>query len=66
MPALKFRSKKSAQKRFKILSRGIVKHHHAYTSHLAYSKSTKQKRHLRKDSFLDKSDWKRLKKMLTK
>jgi len=56
MTKVKSHSKKSLQKRFKILANGKLKHRHAYTSHLAYSKSTKQKRHLRKSSLLDSSD----------
>ena len=64
MPNLKFRSKKALTKRFKNLSKGKLKHWRAYTSHLAYSKTTKQKRHLRKSSLLDSSDWKRLKKIV--
>jgi large subunit ribosomal protein L35 len=64
MSAIKHHSKKALVKRFKALSKGKLKHWRAYTSHLAYSKSTKQKRHLRKSSLLDSSDWKRLKKMV--
>jgi len=64
MSVTKFHSKRSLTKRFKTLSKGKLKHWRAYTSHLAYSKSTKQKRHLRKSSLLDSTDWKRLKKMV--
>ena len=62
---VKVKSKRAATKRFKILPTSKkIKRWHAYTSHLAYSKSTKQKRHLRKSSLLNKSDWKRLKKII--
>lgn len=61
---MKFRSKTSLVKRFKVLPSGKLKHWHAYTSHLAYSKSTKQLRHLRKSSLLNSGDYQRLKKML--
>jgi len=62
---VKFRSKRTLKKRFKILSKkGSLKHWHSHTSHLAYSKSTKQKRHLKKSCLLGASDWKRLKKMV--
>jgi len=54
---VKLRSKRTLTKRFKILpKRGSLKHWHSHTSHLAYSKSTKQKRHLRKSCLLDISD----------
>ncbi|CAG8632887.1 23401_t:CDS:2, partial [Racocetra persica] len=61
----KLHSKSSLTKRFKKVGKKL-KHWHAYTSHLAYSKTPKQKRHLRKSSLLDKSDWQRLKKIITK
>ncbi|MDR1670418.1 MAG: 50S ribosomal protein L35 [Spiroplasmataceae bacterium] len=66
MSAIKPRSKKALVKRTKILASGKVKHWRAYTSHLAYNKTTKQKRHLRKTSLLDKSDYKRIKKLIIK
>ncbi|MCE8169425.1 MAG: 50S ribosomal protein L35 [Candidatus Moeniiplasma glomeromycotorum] len=62
---MKLHSKKALTKRFKTLSKGKLKHWHNYTHHLMASKSTKQKRHLRKSSLLASSDWKRLKKILT-
>jgi len=61
---VKMRSAKSANKRLKLLANKKVKRKHAYTSHLASHKSTKQKRHLRKSTFLHKSDIKRLEKIL--
>jgi len=64
MSTIKSRSKKALVKRIKVLSSGKIKHWSAYTSHLAYNKTTKQKRHLRKSSLLNKSDWKRLKKVI--
>jgi large subunit ribosomal protein L35 len=64
MSSIKSRSKKSLVKRIKVLANGKIKHWSAYTSHLAYNKTTKQKRHLRKSSLLSKSDWKRLKRLI--
>ena len=65
MSSYKIRSNKSLTKRLKPLSKkGKIKHWSSHTSHLAYNKSTKQKRHLRKSSLLDPSDWKRLKRMI--
>lgn len=62
---IKLRSKKTLNKRFKVIAGGQLKHWHAYTSHLAYSKSPKQKRHLRKSALLDSSDWQRVKKVVS-
>jgi large subunit ribosomal protein L35 len=64
MSSIKSRSKKSLVKRIKVLANGKIKHWSAYTSHLAYNKTAKQKRHLRKSSLLSKSDWKRLKRLI--
>jgi len=56
MPSIKFRTKQALVKRLKVLSKGKVKYQPNYTHHLAGSKTTKQKRHLRKSSLLDSSD----------
>ncbi|RHZ35606.1 large ribosomal subunit protein bL35 [endosymbiont GvMRE of Glomus versiforme] len=65
MSVEKLRSKKSFTKRLRFLSKGrLIKHRHACTSHLAYSKSAKQKRHLRKHSLLNARDKKRIKNMV--
>lgn len=60
----KMRSIKAIQKRLVPKVSGNYKRWHANTSHLACSKTSKRKRHLRKSSFLSKSDWKRLRKVL--
>lgn len=52
----KHKSKRSAAKRFIKSKSGLLKRKHAYRSHLANGKTTKQKRHSRKDAFLTKSD----------
>jgi len=65
MSSYKLKSNSALAKRLKPLSKkGKIKHWSSHTSHLAYNKSTKQKRHLRKSALLDPSDWKRLKKMV--
>jgi len=61
MSFIKKKTKKSLIKRFRGKK---MKHFHAYTSHLAYSKSTKRKRHLKKGNFLNITDLKRLKKVI--
>lgn len=60
----KMKTHRGAAKRFKRTGTGKLTRHHAYTSHLAPRKSTKQKRHLRKGTTVSKSDYKRIKNLL--
>ena len=60
----KMKSHRGAAKRFKRTGSGKLKRQHAYTSHLAHNKTTKQKRHLAKSSTVSASDMKRIKDML--
>ncbi len=60
----KMKTKKSLAKRVKVTETGKWKIAHAYTSHLAQNKSTKQKRHLRKAGVMDYTDQSRLKQLL--
>lgn len=53
---VKQKSKRAAVKRFSITKNGEIKRKHAYRSHLAQGRSTKAKRHLRKDAILTPSD----------
>lgn len=62
----KMKTHKGLAKRVKVTGSGKLKRGHAFTSHLATGKSTKQKRHLRKASLISKSDYKRIKLMLNK
>lgn len=62
----KMKSHSGLAKRVKKTGSGKLKRSHAYTSHLAPKKSTKQKRHLRKSSLISKGDYKRIKLMLQK
>ncbi len=55
------KSKRALVKRVKRTGSGKLVRHHAYTSHLAPHKTTKQKKHLSKSTTVDKSDYKRLK-----
>jgi len=57
----KMKSKKALTKRVKRTGSGELVRHSAYTSHLAPHKTHKQKRHLRKQSSVSKSDYKRIK-----
>jgi large subunit ribosomal protein L35 len=58
---IKHKTKKSFGKRVKISSKKKIIRKHSNRSHLAHNKSTKQKRHLRKDSVFNKSALKPLK-----
>ena len=58
------KTKKAVAKRVKINKNGHVSVGRAYKSHLALSKSQKQKRQLRKSKGMSSSDQKRLKSIL--
>lgn len=60
----KMKSKRALKKRVRVTGTGKLKRHSAYTSHLAPRKTTKQKRHLRKASLVDNSDYKRVKTLM--
>ena len=62
MPKLK--SNSGAKKRFKVTGSGKIKRKHAYKSHLLAHKSTKQKRHLRKFTIIDKTEVKKVKPLI--
>lgn len=64
MTKIKLKTKSALKKRIKITATGKVKHGHAYRSHLAQNKSTKQKRQSRKSTLMQSSDFKRLKKLI--
>jgi large subunit ribosomal protein L35 len=61
----KMKTHRGAAKRFKRTGSGKLRRHHAYTSHLLESKSSKRKRHLRKGALVSKGDQKRIEQMLT-
>ena len=60
----KMKSNSGAQKRFKTTGSGRVKRKKAYHSHILTKKSQKRKRNLRKDTLVDSSDEKRMKRMI--
>lgn len=60
----KMKTHRGAAKRFKRTGTGGLKRGHAYTSHLAPRKTTKQKRHLRKQAMVSASDYKRIRQLL--
>jgi large subunit ribosomal protein L35 len=62
MPKLKTHS--GAAKRFKKTGTGKVKRGHAFARHILTSKNSKRKRQLDKDTIMDKSDTKKVKRMI--
>ncbi|WP_338983094.1 50S ribosomal protein L35 [Spiroplasma endosymbiont of Othius punctulatus] len=57
----KMKTKKALAKRVKVKPNGTLQRGHAYRSHLAQNKTTKQKRHSEKSTTVHPSDMKRLK-----
>ena len=55
----KMKSKKALTKRVKVTGSGKLVRHHAFTGHLAPHKTTKQKKHLAKQTGIHKTDYKR-------
>ena len=60
----KMKTKKSAAKRFKKTGSGKIVHHRSGHRHLATRKSSKRKRHLRKDTNISSAMNKRTKKLI--
>jgi large subunit ribosomal protein L35 len=62
MPKLKTHS--GAAKRFKKTGTGKVKRGHAFARHILTTKTTKKKRHMDKDTIMDKADTAKVKRMI--
>lgn len=60
----KMKTHRGAAKRFKKTKTGKIKRHRAFASHILTKKSPKRKRRLRQATLLDKSDMKRVAKLL--
>lgn len=60
----KMKTQRGAAKRFKLTGTGKIKRKKANKSHILTKKSTKRKRGLRQATLVDKSDAKRVKKMI--
>lgn len=60
----KMKTKSGAKKRFTITGTGKIKRKHAYKSHILTKKTTKRKRNLTHVALIDKTNEKRVKKML--
>ena len=64
MSKIKLKTKKSAAKRFKMTGSGKLVRMKANKSHILNKKTTKRKRKLRKDTVVDKTNVKTMKKVL--
>ena len=62
----KMKTHKGSAKRFKFTGTGKISRRKAYSNHLFVSKTTKRKRNLRKSTLVDKTDEKRLRRLLPK
>lgn len=60
----KMKTNRGAAKRFRKTGTGKIKRNSAFTSHILTTKTTKQKRNLRKSKILSSGDTKRMKVML--
>jgi large subunit ribosomal protein L35 len=60
----KMKTHRGAAKRFKKTKSGKVKRFHAFHSHILEKKAPKRKRRLRGAALVDKSDMKRIKRLL--
>ena len=61
----KMKTKSSAKKRFTVTGTGKLKRKHAFKNHILTKKSTKQKRRLTHSAIVDKTNVRRIKRMLT-
>ena len=64
MAKLKLKTKRAAAKRFKVTGTGKLVRNKAYKSHILTKKTTTRKRGLRKDTVLDQTNVKTMKKIL--
>ena len=60
----KMKTKSSAKKRFTVTGTGKLKRNLAFKNHILTKKSTKQKRRLTHSAIVDKTNAKRIKRML--
>ena len=60
----KMKTKSGAKKRTSFTGTGKIKRKHAYKSHILTKKDTKRKRNLTYSTTVDKSDEKRIRRML--
>jgi large subunit ribosomal protein L35 len=61
----KIKTSRSSRKRFKLTAKGKVKRRKAFLRHILTSKTSKQKRRLRKKVLVKKTDQSRIKRLLS-
>ena len=64
MPKIKIKSNSGAGKRFRVTGTGKIKRAKAYKRHILTSKTTKQKRNLRKSALVHDTNLKGIRKIL--
>ena len=64
MAKMKLKTHSGAKKRFKLTKNGKIKRGHAFRSHILTKKTTKRKRSLRQDQYIDKTKEAELKRLL--
>ncbi|HMA75980.1 MAG TPA: 50S ribosomal protein L35 [Candidatus Krumholzibacteriaceae bacterium] len=62
----KIKTNRGAAKRFKLTKKGKIKRKKAFASHILAKKSRKRKRHLRRPTLVDKTNEKKIKRILGK
>jgi large subunit ribosomal protein L35 len=60
----KMKTHRGAAKRFKVTTTGKIRRRKAYMNHILEKKTSKRKRHLNAPDVVDKSDEKRVRRML--
>ena len=60
----KMKTHRGAAKRFEVSASGKVKYRRGYRNHILTKKSSKRKRHLRKDGYMNATDSATIKRML--
>ena len=60
----KMKTRKSAQRRFKITGSGRIKRYRAYDTHLFLNKSSSRKKRLERPAMVSKADEKRIRKLM--
>jgi large subunit ribosomal protein L35 len=60
----KMKSRRSAVKSFKVTATGKIKRRKAFRRHILTSKSRKRKRHLRRPTFVSKTEVKKIRRAL--
>ena len=60
----KIKTHRASAKRFRVTKNGKIKMNHAFTSHILTKKTTKRKRHLRKQAYCSKANAAVIKKLI--